>query len=148
MASLLREQQLLHNVEYLGQPNNEPLYTEPDLGIHVVITADKPIDKEVVLTIENMFECLWTMYFDGDCSQFGAGVGAIFVSPDGNSFPYSFQLEFDATNNVAKYEAFLLGLKNTKDLMIKTLKVKDDLYLIVNKVHNLREEKSSFFKQY
>ena len=58
MASLLREQQLLHNVEYLEKPNNEPLYTELDLGIHVVITTHKPIDKEVVLTIENMFECL------------------------------------------------------------------------------------------
>ena len=88
------------------------------------------------------------MYFDGACSQFGAGVGAIFVSPDGNSFPCSFQLEFYATNNVAKYEAFILGLKNTKELRIKTLKVKDDLDLIVNQVHNLCEEKSSCFKKY
>ena len=53
MASLLREEQLLHNVEYLGKPNNEP-----DLGIHVVITTHKPIDKEVVLTIENISEGL------------------------------------------------------------------------------------------
>ena len=93
-----------------------------------------------------MFECLWTIFFYGACSQFGSGVGAIFVSPDGNSFPYSFQLEFDATNNVAKYEAFLLGLKNTKDFRTKTLKVKDDLDLIMNQVHNLCEEKSSCFK--
>ena len=95
-----------------------------------------------------MFECLWTMYFDGACSQFGVGVGAIFVSPYGNSFPYSFQLEFDATNNVSKYEAFLLGLKNTKEVKIKTLKVKDDLDLTMNQVHNLCEEKSSCFNQY
>ena len=148
VANLLREQQLLHNVEYLGQPNNEPLYTEPDLGIHVVINIDKSIDKEVVLTIENMSECLWTMYFDGDCSQFGAGVGAIFVSPDGKSFPYSFRLEFDATNNVSKYEAFLFGSKNIKELRIERLKIKDDLDLFVNQVHTLCDEKSFCFKQY
>ena len=41
----------------------------------------KPPTKEAVVIVKNMHEGFKTMYFDGACSQFGAGTGVIFVSP-------------------------------------------------------------------
>lgn len=54
---------------------------------------------------------VWKLYFDRANSKEGNGVGILLVSPEGNLMPLSFKLEFEATNNVAKYEAFLLGLQ-------------------------------------
>ena len=58
------------------------------------------------------------MYFDGSCSKEGDGVGIILISSLKESFIFSFKLEFEATNNVAEYEALLIGLKTTKDMNI------------------------------
>jgi ribonuclease HI len=40
------------------------------------------------------------------------------TSPSGKSFNFSYRLEFEATNNVAEYEALLLGLGIAKDMGI------------------------------
>ena len=41
---------------------------------------------------------------------------------------------FEATNNVAEYEALLLGIKIAKDMGIKLLNIKGDSDLIVQQV--------------
>jgi ribonuclease HI len=56
----------------------------------------------------------WKMNFDGAHSRSGKGVGIFFKSPTGKTYNFSFRLEFDATNNVAEYEALLLGLEIAK----------------------------------
>jgi ribonuclease HI len=38
-------------------------------------------------------------------------VGVVFTSPLGNIYHFSFRLEFYCTNNMAEYEALLLGLE-------------------------------------
>lgn len=48
--------------------------------------------------------------FYGSCSSTGSRVGVVLVSPNGNFFPFSFKLQFDNTNNIAKYESLLLGM--------------------------------------
>ena len=47
----------------------------------MILVFDKPPTKEAVVIVKNMHEGFKTMYFDGACSRFGAGVGVIFVSP-------------------------------------------------------------------
>ena len=59
------------------------------------------------------------MNFDGDHSRAGKGVGVVITSPKGQTFNFAFRLEFEATNNVAEYEALLLGLEIAKDMGIK-----------------------------
>ena len=56
------------------------------------------------------------------------------VSLEGNLIPLSFKLEFEVTNNVAEYEALILGIKTTKNMNIECLTVYGDSELVVRKI--------------
>ena len=59
----------------------------------------------------------WIMYFDGSAAKVGAGAGVYIISPIQGEFKaLSYKLTFECTNNVAEYEALLLGLHALKDL--------------------------------
>ena len=54
---------------------------------------------------------IWTLYFDGSRNKEGAGAGCLLIDPHGNRTMIACHLEFECTNNVAKYKAFMQGLK-------------------------------------
>ena len=45
------------------------------------------------------------MYFDRVVNQYGNGIGVLLITPDGSHVPLASKLNFEATNNMAKYEA-------------------------------------------
>jgi ribonuclease HI len=47
----------------------------------------------------------------------------VFISPSQEITSWSYTLEFETTNNVAEYEALVLGLRDTKDMNIEELAV-------------------------
>ena len=53
------------------------------------------------------------------------------ISPSNKVYNFALRLEFEASNNVAEYEALLLGLETAKDMEIKLLNIKGDLDLVV-----------------
>lgn len=53
----------------------------------------------------------WTMYFDESYRKMGSDTGIVFTSPQGHKLRYTIRLHFDATNNVAEYEALVNGLQ-------------------------------------
>ena len=63
------------------------------------------IDKE-----ESPEENSWKMYFDGASNALGCGVGSVLISFKENHCPFIAKLSFECTNNVAEYEACVLGL--------------------------------------
>ena len=65
----------------------------------------------------------WKMYFDGASNALGRGVGAVLISPERNRCPFTAKLSFDCTNNVAEYEACVLGLQAAIEKKIKGLMV-------------------------
>jgi hypothetical protein len=145
---LFREQKMLHHVEDPQQLDNEPLYpevVEPELGAYVV-TDDQ--EEPVISLPVSVNDGLWTMQFDGAWSRFGSGVGVVLITPSGMVFPYSFHLEFDCTNNMAEYEALLLGLQRARKMGIKQLKVEGDSKLIVNQVKKQCEARNPRLKRY
>ena len=71
------------------------------------------------------------MYFDGASNALGRGVGAVLISPEGNHCPFTAKLSFDCTNNVAEYEACVLGLQAAIKKKIKSLKVYGDSTLVI-----------------
>ena len=73
----------------------------------------------------------WKMYFDGASNALGRGVGAILTSPEGNHCPFTAKLSFDCTNNVAEYEACVMGLQTAKEEKIKKLIVYGDSALVI-----------------
>ena len=62
--------------------------------------------------------------------------------------PHSFKLDFEATNNVAKYEALLLGLQTTRNMNIQNLKVFGDSELVVRQVRSQCQTKHPRLKAY
>jgi ribonuclease HI len=78
-------------------------------------------------------EC-WTLYFDGSVMKTGAGAGLLFVLPLGEHMRYAVRLHFPASNNMAKYEALLCGLKIAIEIGIKRLDVRGDSQLVIDQV--------------
>jgi ribonuclease HI len=54
------------------------------------------------------------MFCDVSWGTFGAGTTAILISPSKIKTCYAARLEFNSTNNIAEYEALLLGLQKFK----------------------------------
>ena len=63
------------------------------------------------------------MYFDGSLMKKGADVGLVFVSPLRVCMRYMVRLHFPSSNNVAKYEVLINGLRIAIELGIQRLDV-------------------------
>lgn len=57
-------------------------------------------------------------------------------SLEGNLIHLSYKLEFNAMNNIDRYEALVLGLQVSRDLKIECLMVFGYFDLIVKKIKN------------
>ena len=66
-----------------------------------------------------MQEKWWILHFDGAVGKDGAGARICVSGPNHENHLLSYKLYFDCTNNVAKYEALILGIKMLKELKIK-----------------------------
>ncbi|PKI58499.1 hypothetical protein CRG98_021101 [Punica granatum] len=71
------------------------------------------------------------MYFDGAVNSAGSGISAVLISPEGRHFPIAAKIDFPYTNNVAEYEACILGLQTAIDLKVKELEVFGDSMLTI-----------------
>jgi ribonuclease HI len=88
------------------------------------------------------------MFFDGASSSIGAGAGVVFKSPSQETISLSYKLEFEVTNNVAEYEALVLGLRAAKEMGIREMAVFGDAELIVQQVKNVYQTKHPRLKNY
>ena len=61
-------------------------------------------------------ESRWSMIFDGAMNAYGKGIGVVIVTPHGSHIPFTVRLTFDFTNNMAEYEACIMGLEEAIDL--------------------------------
>ncbi|KAM2415787.1 hypothetical protein ACFX1X_002106 [Malus domestica] len=76
----------------------------------------------------------WTMFFDGSARADGAGAGVVFMSPQRQVLPYSFQLSELCSNNVAEYQALIIGLQMAINMEIAALEIYGDSKLIINQL--------------
>jgi ribonuclease HI len=77
---------------------------------------------------------LWTMYFDGSLMKTGVGAGLLFISPLRVHMRYVIRLYFPASNNIAEYEALVMGLRITVELGVRHLNVHGDSQLVIDQV--------------
>ena len=73
------------------------------------------------------------MYFNGSSTFQKGGIGVVLKSP-GEEHTFAYKLHFPYSNNEAKYEALLVGLKAARRLGIKMLKVFGDSELVIKQV--------------
>eukprot|EP00253_Pinus_taeda_P030356 PITA_30356 len=88
------------------------------------------------------------MFFDGACSREVAGAGVVLVSPTQECIHLSFKMTFKVTNNIAEYEALILGLNAAKEIGIKHLKVFGDANLIIQQVNKTFQARHPRLKAY
>ncbi|GKV01686.1 hypothetical protein SLEP1_g14226 [Rubroshorea leprosula] len=81
----------------------------------------------------------WTLYVDGASSSKGSGAGAFLIGPDGYRSEHALKFNFDATNNMAEYEALLLGLQLALELKLSAIQVYSDSQLVVNQINSIYE---------
>ena len=74
----------------------------------------------------------WSMYFYGASNALGNGIGAVITSPEGCHTPFTARLCFNCTNNMAEYEACIMGLRAAIDLRIKFLNIFGDSSLVIS----------------
>jgi ribonuclease HI len=72
----------------------------------------------------------WTTFCDGSWGTFGAGAATVLISPSKIKTYYAARLEFNCTNNIAEYEALLLGLRKLKAIGIRRAILKSDSQVI------------------
>lgn len=73
----------------------------------------------------------WKMCFDGVVNQKGNGVRVVLISPTNAIIPIVICLYYPCTNNIAEYEACIIGLKAAIDLGITELEVFGDSVLVI-----------------
>jgi len=74
------------------------------------------------------------MYFYGDCSKSGSGVGIVFKIPNSIIYPHTISLKFLCTNNEAKYEEPIQGMNLVVHMRIEHLVITSDLELVINNI--------------
>ncbi|KAA3488362.1 RNA-directed DNA polymerase (Reverse transcriptase), Ribonuclease H [Gossypium australe] len=100
----------------------EPLnFDFPNEELMYVAATEKNVAKEH----------LWKLNFDEASNAVGNGIGAILVSPNGDHYPFTCKLYFDCTNNMAEYEACIMGLCAAIEWKIRVLEVYGDSALVI-----------------
>ena len=74
----------------------------------------------------------WRVFVDGASSTMGAGVGIVIVTSKGIQLEHSFRLGFRASNNEAKYEALLVGLRTVLGMGTRDIEIYSDSQLVVS----------------
>ncbi|XP_069143550.1 uncharacterized protein [Solanum lycopersicum] len=93
-------------------------------------------NEEVSFVGEDISEAYlgWRLFFDRAVNHQGKGVGAVLVSESGQHYPMVAKLRFNCTNNMAEYEACILGLKMAIDMNVYELLVIGDSDLLIHQV--------------
>jgi ribonuclease HI len=152
---LYREAQLAYIISDEADPTNHPIFSlDTDLGsslLQLTDTLEPPLEirKSITLSEDSPpITSVWKMFFDGASSREGVGAGVVFVSPCHETISLSYKLEFETTNNVAEYEALVLGLRVAKDMGIEEIAVFGDAELIVQQIKNAYQAKHPRLKSY
>ena len=90
----------------------------------------------------------WKMYFDGAMNQYENEIGVLLITPKGSHIPLAIKLNFEATNNMAKYKACIIGMETLQELGVKKVKVFGDSTLVIAQAQRLWRVKKEHLKPY
>ena len=104
--------------------------------------------EEAGISLEDR-EKWFTMHFDGACSKAGAGAGVTISAPYYiEQTSYSYKFYFNCTNNVAEYEALILGIHILKKLQAKRVYIYGDFELVLRQVIGTYQAKHPKMRDY
>jgi ribonuclease HI len=151
-----KKDQLDYIISDETNPTNHPTFAlDTDLGSNILQLIDAPQPPLEIIKYSITFckdypptTFVWKVFFDGASSKEGVVAGVVFVSPFQETIYLSYKLEFETTNNVAEYEALVLGLRAAKDMGIEELSVFWDVEFIVHQIKNLYQAKHPRLRTY
>ena len=88
------------------------------------------------------------MYFDGAMNQYGNGIKVLQITLDGSHVPLAVKLNFEATNNMAEYEACIARMDALWELRVKEVEVFGDSTSIIPQAQKLWKVKEEHLKPY
>lgn len=99
-----------------------------DFLVECMWSDDKP-EKVIIkqLAEQPNPRMTWILHVEGVPNSQRSGVGLILTNLKWVVIEYALCFSFKATNNQAKYKAFLAGLKLAKQLKVKSLRIFIDL---------------------
>jgi hypothetical protein len=163
---LYREILLKYMVSNKAQPNNHPIYSvDSRLGSSIffndlcfeekgpeidVVSKDKSPQQTEKVSEQKDSEKndMWSMIFDGVVNREGVGVGVWINPPRLATNICSYKLAFDFTNNMAEYEALVVGLKALKEMGARKIFVHGYFDLIINEVKGIYQENHPRLRAY
>jgi hypothetical protein len=89
-----------------------------------------------------------TVFCDGSWGNFGAGAAAVLVAPSKVRICYAVKLDISCTNNIAEYEALLLGLRKLKAMGIRRAILKTDSQVFSGHVDKSSKARDPKLKKY
>jgi len=112
---------------------------------------DTSVKKDSITPDENYeHEILWHLEFDGLVNKLGAGAGVwIYNLENNHAEGHAYRLNFKCTNNMAEYEAFMLGLKLFKRLGAIRVSIMGDSKLAIKQikaVYVTRDPRLGFYR--
>ncbi|GJW16588.1 reverse transcriptase domain-containing protein [Tanacetum coccineum] len=143
------QKQIGRNLEPHLRGSESQLYPMEIVGVSLAASASKSIEKILTSThsvvcnnkspmkatvdvkFRNIQRMLKWMFELED----GSEAGLILTNPEGAEFTYVMRFRFDATNNEAKYEALIAGLRIAEKMGIKNLQANVDSKLVANQVN-------------
>nr|XP_023915020.1 uncharacterized protein LOC112026560 [Quercus suber] len=90
----------------------------------------------------------WMVQTDDSSAQKRGGAGVVITTPEGEILKYGIRLRFPATNNEAKYEGILTGLRLGRELGAKNLLVQNDSKVIIGQIRGEYEAKEERMQKY
>ena len=143
LKRLYREVQMAYMISSRMQPDNHPIYVVDTKVRSQIFFNDFYIDGEVSEQVEvdvqqtqvqTFSNEVWNLYLGGSTCEIGSGAGIWIVPPDCTSQLHSYKLYFDYTNNMAEYEALIIGLNLLREQKVNKIHIFGDVELIVDQV--------------
>ncbi|XP_070046772.1 uncharacterized protein [Nicotiana tomentosiformis] len=118
-----------------AQALSDHLAENPVDGEYVPLRTYFP-DEEVLYVdeVDHNENRGWKLFFDGAANMNGVGIGVVLISETGQHYPVTAQLRFYCTNNMAEYEACILGLRLAVDMGVQKILVLGDSDLLVHQI--------------
>ncbi|XP_043710438.1 uncharacterized protein LOC122659391 [Telopea speciosissima] len=141
------------NITYVNQKSVKGRVVSDHLAAHLVELDSRPMevlfpDEDLACMEEEECKDWWQLYFDGATNQRGYGARILLITPEDLYLPSAFRLEFPCTNNIAEYEACVIGLEADIALGIKKLKVYGDLSIVICQTQVRWKKKDEMLKPY
>jgi ribonuclease HI len=90
----------------------------------------------------------WMVFCDGSWGTFGAGAAVVLVAPSKVKTCFAVKLDFSCTNNIAEYEALLLGLQKLRAMGIRRAILKTDSQVIAGHVDKSSKARDPKLEKY